>query len=186
MFDYRLGCIQSGLSRTYRTTRCHGSTTLDKNWDNLASDDPTIALRSVSLLSRETDLAIDFFNQFVTRKTNIASAANIKQLIQQLGAPVYEERMDAFNKLQSLRSVSENMLREALNDKSLSSEIRLAVGELLQQTHKQPEIAKDEYRQLLRLVHILEMNGSDQAEQFWNCSNEVINILKSFKRLPEP
>ena len=137
--------------------------TLDKNWNNLASDDPTIALRSVSLLSRESDLAIDFFNQFVTRKTNIASAANIKQLIQQLGAPVYEERIDAFNKLQSLRSVSENMLREALNDKSLSSEIRLAVGELLQQTHKQPEIAKDEYRQLLRLVHILEMNGSDQA-----------------------
>ena len=139
--------------------------TLDKNWVDLASDDPRVAFRAVSLLSREDNLAMDFFESFVTEKTNIASSVNIKLLINQLGSPVYRERQDAFEKLQSLRSVSESLLREALNDKSNSSEIRLAVGDLLQQTTKQPKINKNEYRQLLRLVHILELNRSKKARE---------------------
>lgn len=136
---------------------------LMKQWDALWDNNPVTALRAVSLLSRDNETAMLFFERTINETTSVSSDASIRNLIEQLDSSIYLKRREAFDKLSAMRSVAENQLREALSNRNNSSEIRLAVGEILTQTPQQPTLKPSEYRQMLRLVHILELNGSSKA-----------------------
>ena len=131
-------------------------------WQNLASENPEVAIAEIERLHQARLDSLPLVAQHVAAAAEIVDESFIRGLIDQLDSPNFEIRQQATDKLLAYRGSAEVLLKEKLAADP-DAETRFRIRKVLATPGNRPKIEPAEYRQWLRAIHLLQRIGNEQA-----------------------
>ena len=132
-------------------------------WKTLGDNDFRTSFDAISVLIANPGK----FESQVSEKLGLISAENsqekIKDWIAQLSSRRYAERVEAENRLKTVRLRAEPLLRESLKRDDLTREVFHRIQRVLRQPVQRPKIEVADLRRLHRIIYALELSGTDQS-----------------------